>query len=56
MEVISEELVEEAWQEVAGFSPSRGKIEMEKLGEKQPDLLSFMVEFTQDLLGVRGQA
>lgn len=49
MEIISEELVEETWQEVAGFSPSRGKIEMEKLGKKQPDLLSFMVEFTQDL-------
>ena len=49
MEVISERLVQETWQEVAGFSPSRGKIEMTKLGESQPELLSFMVTFTQDL-------
>jgi len=49
MEVISEKLVEETWQEVAGFSPNRGRKEMAKLGEKQPDLLSFMVTFTQDL-------
>ena len=49
MEVISEELVEETWNEVAGFSPSCGKIEIKKVGEKQPDLLSFMVTFTQDL-------
>ena len=49
MEAISEKLVEETWQEVAGFSPSRGKIEMTKLGERQPELMSFMVTFTQDL-------
>ena len=49
MEIIPEELVEETWQEVAEFSPSHGQKEMEKLGEKQPDLLSFMVVFTEDL-------
>lgn len=49
MEVIAEELVEETWQGVAGFSSSRAWKEMEKLGAKQPDLLSFMTEFTQDL-------
>jgi hypothetical protein len=49
MELIPEELVEETWQEVAGFSPGRGQKEMEKLGKKQPDLLSFMLVFTEDL-------
>jgi uncharacterized FlaG/YvyC family protein len=49
MELIPEELVEETWQEVAGFSPIRGQKEMEKLGKKQPDLLSFMLVFTEDL-------
>jgi len=49
MELIPEELVEETWQEVAGFSPSRAQKEMEKLGKKQPDLLSFMLVFTEDL-------
>src|SRR3990172_2429929 len=49
MEIISEKLLEKTCQEVAGFSPSRGSKEMAKLGEKQPDLLSFMVVFTEDL-------
>jgi len=49
MEIISEKLVEKTWKEVAGFSPSRGSKEMAKLGEKQPDLLSFMVAFTEEL-------
>lgn len=51
MEVISEKLVEETWQEVAGFSPNRGRKEMAKLGEKQPDLLSFIVTFTHHSKG-----
>jgi hypothetical protein len=29
MDVISEKMVEETWQKVAGFSPSRGQIEKE---------------------------
>lgn len=49
MDVIPEELVEGTWQETADFSPSRAKKEMTKLGETQPDLLTFMMEFTQDL-------
>ena len=49
MKLIPEELVEETWQEVAGLSPDRGQKEMEKLGKKQPDLLSFMLVFTEDL-------
>jgi hypothetical protein len=49
MEVIPEEMVEETWEEIAGFSQSRAKKEMTTLGERQPELLSFMMEFTQDL-------
>lgn len=49
MKIIPEELVEETWQEVAGFSPDRGIIEMERLNKKQPELLSFMMTFIQDM-------
>lgn len=49
IEIISEDLVEETWREVAGFSPSRGRKEMDRVGERQPDLLTFMVAFTEDL-------
>jgi hypothetical protein len=49
MEVILQERVEEIRQEVAGFSPARGKKEMAALGQRQPELLNFMMEFTQDL-------
>jgi len=49
MELISEELVEETWQESAEFSPVRAQKEMLKVNKNQPYLLSFMIEFTQDL-------
>jgi hypothetical protein len=49
MEVIPQELVEKIQQEVSDFTPGRAKKEMTKLGEHQPELLSFMLEFTQDL-------
>ena len=49
MDIIAEELVEEICQEVGGFSPARAKVEMTRLGKKQPALLSFMTEFTCDL-------
>ena len=49
MDVISEEIVEETSGEVGGFAESRGRKEMRALGERQPELLSFMMEFTQDL-------
>lgn len=49
MNVIQEEIVKETWEEIAGFSPDRAKKEMTRLGEQQPELLSFMMEFTQDL-------
>ncbi len=49
MQIISEALVEETWEEVAGFSPPHGQNEMSKLGQEQPEILSFLVEFTKDL-------
>ncbi|HIC92531.1 MAG TPA: hypothetical protein EYP21_10875 [Syntrophaceae bacterium] len=49
MEPISEELVNETWQEVAGFTPNRARKEMTKLGKDQPDLLAFITEFTKDM-------
>lgn len=49
MECISEELVEETWQEMAGFTPVRMNKEMSQLARSQPNLLAFMVEFTLDL-------
>jgi len=49
MDPLSEELVEGTWEEVALFSPARGGKEMRRLGKSQPDLLSFMMEFSEDL-------
>ena len=49
MEQIPSELVEETWQEVARFDTDLASKEMMKAGRSQPELLSFMVEFTQDL-------
>lgn len=49
MEVISEELVDKAWQEVGGLNPDQANKEMIKLSQTQPDLLAFMVELTEEL-------
>lgn len=49
MESISEELVEETWQKFASFSPERAQTEMIKVSKNQPNLLAFMMEFTQEL-------
>jgi len=49
MKPIPEELVEETWQEVAGFNVDRGHKEMGRASKSQPDLVAFIMEFTQDL-------
>jgi hypothetical protein len=49
MQTIPEKLVEETWKEFAGFSPMRIQKETTKVNKNQPNLLAFMVEFTQDL-------
>jgi hypothetical protein len=48
MEPISEKFVEKTWQEVAGYSPNRASKEMQKMGKSQPDLLAFLMAFTED--------
>ncbi len=49
MEPIPEELVEEIWQETAGFSPDQINKRIKKLSKSQPNLLAFIIEFSQDL-------
>ena len=49
MKPISENVVEETWQECARFSPVGAQKEMTKVTKNQPHLLEFMMEFTQDL-------
>ena len=49
MEPVPEPIVEKTWQEAAGFSPSRAKKEMIKIGNRQPDLLAFVMQSSQDM-------
>ena len=49
VEHISEDLVNETWQEVAAFTPERAHTEMTSLGNIQPNIVAFMVTFTQDI-------
>ena len=49
MEPIPEELVVEIWQETAGFSPDQINKRIKKLSKSQPNLLAFIIEFSQDL-------
>jgi hypothetical protein len=49
MEPLSENLVEETWQEIAHYDSDRATKEMMEFGQVQPDLLSFILEFTEDL-------
>ena len=49
MEIIPEDLVIETWQEVSEFTAERARAEMTRVSKIQPNLVAFMVEFTQDL-------
>ena len=49
MEPVSEELVEETWQETAGFNPKQISKVIKNVGASQPHLLTFILECTQDL-------
>ncbi len=49
MEIISEDWVTETEQEISEFSQERAHREMTSLGNIQPNIVAFMVEFTQDL-------
>lgn len=49
MEPLSEEFVEKTWQHVAHFTPARADKEMLAMGKNQPDLLAFLMAYTDDL-------
>jgi hypothetical protein len=49
MELISEALVEETWQEVAGFSPRLAEKEMNRTAKSQRELIGFIAAYTEDL-------
>jgi hypothetical protein len=49
MEPISEETVEKTWKEFTNLSPEQAERETEKISKNQPNLLAFMMEFTQEL-------
>ena len=49
MEIIPEYLVTEIWQEVSEFTDERAHSEVTRVSKIQPNLLAFMLEFTQDL-------
>ena len=49
MESISEVVVEKTWKEFAAFPPEKVHKETHKISKHQPNLLAFMMEFTQEL-------
>ena len=49
MDLLSEQLVEKTWKQVAEFTPARANKEMLTMGKNQPDLLAFMMAYTDDL-------
>jgi hypothetical protein len=55
MEPLSENLVEKTWQEIADYDSGRATKEMMEFGRIQPDLLSFILELTEDLSEQAGE-
>jgi hypothetical protein len=49
MDTLSEGFVEKTWQQVAEFNPDRANKEMTAMGKNQPDLLVFLMAYTEDL-------
>jgi hypothetical protein len=49
MKPIPEAIVERTWQEFAGFTPDKAKKEMMKINNKQPELLTFVVESSKEM-------
>src|SRR4030066_838296 len=49
MDPLSEGFVEKTWQQVAEFTPDRANKEMLAMGKNQPDLLAFLMAYTDDL-------
>jgi hypothetical protein len=49
VDLISEGFVEKIWRQVAEFTPDRANKEMTAMGKNQPDLLAFLMAYTDDL-------
>ncbi len=49
MNLLSEVFVEKIWQQAAKFTPDRANKEMLAMGKNQPDLLAFLMAYTDDL-------
>lgn len=49
MDTLPEEFVEQTWQEIAVFTTERLTKEMHALGKNHPDLLAFLMAYTDDL-------
>ncbi len=49
MDLLSEGFVEKTWKQVAEFTPARANKEMLTMGKNQPDLLAFLMAYTDDL-------
>jgi len=49
MDTLSEGFVEKTWQQVAEFTPDKADKEMIAMGKNQPDLLAFLMTYTDDL-------
>ena len=49
MDPLSEGFVEKTWQQVAAFTADRANKEMIAMGKNQPDLLAFLMAYTDDL-------
>jgi len=48
MKLISEQIVMQTWMEILSYDTEKIDFEFSKLGERQPDLLYFIIELTQD--------
>lgn len=49
MDTLSEGFVEKTWQQIANFTPDRANKEMIAMSKNQPDLLAFLMAYTDDL-------
>jgi hypothetical protein len=49
MKPITEKTVREAWREVSRYDPKQAEMSMDRLSTRQPALVSFVLEFCQDL-------
>jgi len=50
MKDISEEFIDETWDEVSCFSPGEANDEMRKIGGNQPEVLDFFIPYTEGLM------